>query len=420
MMKRIIYILFIGLIYSSLWSEGNVRYIDKPFTLNSIKVLGQGNTFVAEAHGLEAFEFNPAGLVEEDSFTLVNINMNLIADIFQLNDDLLAAFNDMKGLDKSVLSPGDLIFLLGSENVQSIVDALLSQTNIPPEGSNYANGFGLSPVFSTGFVKNGFGLGFAMNLDSVAYGSDILTTKFTNVLTSTLMVGYGLNLDLGIISLDVGAGFRPMYKIRATSGLDPFLSLIPGAESTNDDSGLKELNYSTGMGFGWDIGAKVHFMDLTAGLALIDMFGTTIAFSDNTYEGISDGKFIGDQTNSTDYFTPMSIKLGVSYNPNMGILNSIIDPVLAIDYRVLIANESTVEDYVDQGVLWNNLSVGFNTEFFSFIDLRAGLNQGYVSLGAGIDLWIIELNASVYSKELGTHVGDRQQMGAGLDFIIRF
>ncbi|OQY36293.1 MAG: hypothetical protein B6229_10520, partial [Spirochaetaceae bacterium 4572_7] len=135
---------------------------------------------------------------------------------------------------------------------------------------------------------------------------------------------------------------------------------------------------------------------------------------------ISDGKFIGDQTNSTDYFTPMSIKLGVSYNPNMGILNSIIDPVLAIDYRVLIANESTVEDYVDQGVLWNNLSVGFNTEFFSFIDLRAGLNQGYVSLGAGIDLWIIELNASVYSKELGTHVGDRQQMGAGLDFIIRF
>lgn len=42
---------------------------------------------------------------------------------------------------------------------------------------------------------------------------------------------------------------------------------------------------------------------------------------------------------------------------------------------------------------------------FGLINLRAGLNQGYVTYGAGIDLWILQVDAAAYANELGTYAG---------------
>ena len=42
---------------------------------------------------------------------------------------------------------------------------------------------------------------------------------------------------------------------------------------------------------------------------------------------------------------------------------------------------------------------------FGLIDLRAGLNQGYLTYGAGIDLWFIEADAAFYTSELADAAG---------------
>lgn len=39
------------------------------------------------------------------------------------------------------------------------------------------------------------------------------------------------------------------------------------------------------------------------------------------------------------------------------------------------------------------------------IDLRAGINQGYVTYGVGLDLWFFEVEATSYATELGTYAG---------------
>lgn len=39
------------------------------------------------------------------------------------------------------------------------------------------------------------------------------------------------------------------------------------------------------------------------------------------------------------------------------------------------------------------------------INLRAGLNQGYLTYGAGVDLWLLQVDAAFYSNELGTYAG---------------
>lgn len=44
------------------------------------------------------------------------------------------------------------------------------------------------------------------------------------------------------------------------------------------------------------------------------------------------------------------------------------------------------------------------------LDLRAGLSQGYVTYGVGLDLWFFNVEATSYSTELGTYAGqDRSE-----------
>lgn len=45
---------------------------------------------------------------------------------------------------------------------------------------------------------------------------------------------------------------------------------------------------------------------------------------------------------------------------------------------------------------------------FGPIDLRAGLNQGYVTYGVGLDLWFLEIEAASYATELGTYAGQER------------
>ncbi len=43
-----------------------------------------------------------------------------------------------------------------------------------------------------------------------------------------------------------------------------------------------------------------------------------------------------------------------------------------------------------------------------FVDVRAGLSQGYLSYGAGVDLWLITIDAAAYSEEMGSYIGERR------------
>lgn len=45
---------------------------------------------------------------------------------------------------------------------------------------------------------------------------------------------------------------------------------------------------------------------------------------------------------------------------------------------------------------------------FGLFDLRAGINQGYVTYGAGLDLWFFQLDAAAYATELGAYTGQAQ------------
>lgn len=54
------------------------------------------------------------------------------------------------------------------------------------------------------------------------------------------------------------------------------------------------------------------------------------------------------------------------------------------------------------------------------IDVRAGLNQGYLTYGVGLDLSILQIDATMFSSEMGAYAGqirnDRYQIGLSINF----
>ncbi len=414
-MKKVYFLVLMLIGFSSLIAEGNT-YVENAFSFYNPEVLALGNSYVAEAKGLESFEFNPAGLMEEAEITVLSVNFNLISNVFTLSDDLLDVYNENE-TNSDFLGPKELIYLFQKENIPSIVGALIKQSSGSiAEGSS--NGLGMTPVLSLGYAGNGFGLGFLLNMDTEFIGSNLSSTELGSVVTAGLMVGYARSIDLGLLVLDLGISARPMYKIRANSKLSDVMAFIVD-DDTSDEDFLKSLDYLTGIGMGWDIGAKLHLGDLTLALAFLDMFGTNMTYSNNTYDNISNGIFLGGEEVADTYTTPMSIKLGLSYNPDFGMFKKVLNPTISTDYSLPFVDEATVEDYVNQGFFWSNLSLGLDFELFEFLNLRGGLNEGYVTLGLGLEIFWVELNAAMYSKELGSRVGERQQMGAVIEFAIR-
>lgn len=414
-MKKLYLILLIN-VSLTVWASDT--YFEKGLSFYSPKILGQGNTFVAEANGLASFEYNPAGLVDDNGYTLFSGNFNTITNIPQLSDDILEEYNSETGSNSSTIDTTVLNFILDSDNRSLLISALIKQASEPYGNNNYANGLGYASSITTGFTNSGFGVGLLLSIDTEVYGNELLTSEMDSVLTTSLLLGYAHSIDLGIVQLDLGLSLRPMYKIRSSSKLTPVVEMLI-EDSSSNTSFLKELDYLTGVGVGFDLGAKVHFKDLTAGLSLLDIMGTKTVYYENTYEDIINGNFLSTNEVVDEYITPTTLKLGLSYNPDLGSISSFVNPTVSFDYNIMFIDEASVEDYVSQGDFWTNLSLGSNIEFFSFVTARAGLNQGYVTLGLGLEFFVFEIDAAVYSKELGESVGDRQQMGAALEFAVR-
>ena len=91
-----------------------------------------------------------------------------------------------------------------------------------------------------------------------------------------------------------------------------------------------------------------------------------------------------------------------------------LSPTIAIDIRDFVGM-CTTQDFTFRDFMYH-LNIGAEVRVLSFLDLRAGLSQGYWSIGMGLDLWAFKVDVAYYRQEFGETAGDY-----GLDgFTIRF
>ena len=352
------------------------------------EVLAQGSSFTAVARGYNSLFTNPAGLARTGgSFTLLTIQPTAY-------------------------------FFPSSENI----DALSSIASDPAGAISNAsdlildNGIGISSdIGAIGIAGRRFGLALASDID--IYGRGGITALGTTVdVASTigLVGGFAWPFAVGDDTLNVGGTVKILRRseVRDVGLLDLLEAADGGGEST-----IPVPVYS-GPGFGFDIGALYERGNWTAGLSFRDVFGTGFAYGvTDTLDPDAIGDVLLGERGSGDvsdrYRIPMSMNLGVAWDPEPeGVLGFFFNPMLHFDYQNVFYSESDPS-------FWTKVHFGTEIETLRFLKLRAGLNQGYGTIGLGAKLLFIDLNLAYYTREMSENVGQAPNQALALEAAIR-
>jgi hypothetical protein len=380
-------LLFLFLSAAGLFAADPV--FEPPFVPASPEVLAQGGSFVANAGGYNSLFFNPAGFsAGERSVTVLSATSWVYAN------------------------PLRFLNTLGTGDSSAIVGLV--------EDEATSGGFGFGAAAGIGYVGHGLGLAAVLNIDSYLYGPTLLGAEGDLHATLGFVAGFSLPVQLFGIKVHLGASLRPMLRVSApvdyTTMLDVLQALGAGGDPLAPLAGADAVY---GYGFGLDLGTIIELGDLRVGLAVRDLLGTSFSYTQTTVGAILDS--IGSSTElptgggAVDgHLIPMNVAAGLSYHPDLGGFSNVLDPT------VHVSLDDVVGVFRDGRSVWTLLHLGAEARILRFLSLRGGIQQGYVTFGAGLELLFLEVNAAVFTRELGMHIGDRPSSGMTVEAAVRF
>lgn len=279
------------------------------------------------------------------------------------------------------------------------LDDIENIQNLPPADSvDDLNGFLGVPI------QSGFDVRFSMVGPYVGlsgYSNYHLRTYLTNPLVPEWYVQYmndfGFTLAMAKdVGPDLSAGLA-LKRIQRTGGENTFgFDSIQNYIDTGDSSAILNQLDDTGIGYGLDLALLYRPEGDSAPIATVvwkDVGVTTF----QTSSGSDKPPAIRD-----------NLILGLGYiwdGPGM-------DMKAGFEYRHILTTKVQFEKKLHAGV---EVSL-------PLVDLRAGLAQGYMTYGLGVDLFIFRLELAQFTEEFGAYPGQtpesRIQMSLTLDLSI--
>ena len=373
--KNITIVVFLFISFGFLSAADKIY--DHPLKWYAPEVMGQGGSATANIEGYNSLFYNPAGFC---------------GDFIDINVITLQSSWDM-----------DVPVFLGENSTKGLTEAMLNQVT--------ENGLGLNLQSSIGFVGHGIGAALFGSIDSNFPQTDSIIGAQGDIWATTgLILGYAHGFNFADVELKVGADVRPMYRVLLDDIDVNAISAYTG--SSKSDGNFERL---TGFGLGFDFGVQTTWKDFSLGLVLKDIGGTRFNYSRDQVN--SNGSNIADSKSdvSETYLIPMTAQMGVAYS--FEILQ-LIEPTVHIDYTLPLVDADNLDGYTG-GTIWTNLSFGTEIELFKILDVRAGVNGGYFSLGLGVDILIFEINGAIYSQEKGLYAGNSRTMGGAFEVSVR-
>ncbi len=365
----------------------------KPATTRSfapdIGVLGMGNAVVALPMRGGAFFFNPAHAAHaKRHITFVGVQLsasNSLPD--QINffrDELEPAIDE--GIDN-----------LDSERLNALYD----QTLAIGQKATRLNVTALAPSAGFKFGPVGVGLGFFGNAN-VSYrfpdgGGGLPLVQFTGMADAMAVGSAGVDLSkFGVSGLTVGltAKYTQRFATFKNKPLDAISDTEPFAL-------LSANRVSADIGFLYKLPLVNKLPGtINVGLALYDVAGNDFNFShEGDLQGTSDPVTLAQdiEVANTFFAVEPSFRLGVGYTlPKIpgGLLD---ETGFTLDY----AGGGNLP--TDQAFL-AHISMGASVRI-KVLSARAGLNQGYPTVGAGLHLAVFHLEYAYYGVENGRYPG---------------
>lgn len=360
-------------------------------------MMGQGGAATATAHGWDSFFTNPAGYSRDGgTFTVLEAG----AWLYTRPDQAIALAQEYIA---GGAGPG--LFTIINDEITG-------------------GGFGIGASTGIGYAAKGLGLGMVIVTDSYFWGPTLLGMSGDVTATVGFMGGMSFPLQAGPFLIHVGGTLRPMVRIHTllpNADALAFFSSLQAGNTIMTALGVADAVY--GVGVALDVGAIAELGWFTFGLSLRDVGGTVFNYSLDDFATLS--AVFGSElrlppgTPVTDrYVIPMDVSLGVAFHPVFGTFNRWLDPTIHVDLTDML--NVIAGAVAGNSSAWNMVHLGAELRFLSVLSAWAGLNQGYFTFGAGLDLFVLEVNMSVFTRELGRFIGDRPSSGATLEVAIRF
>ncbi|OGS24065.1 MAG: hypothetical protein A2314_01490 [Elusimicrobia bacterium RIFOXYB2_FULL_50_12] len=372
---------------------------EPPVFIRGVRPLAMGGAFVGLADDQNAIFYNPAGITQRRSgqLTIFELPINIGDDIFSFynfydkNRDNLENFDSLPHADKV-----------------SLLDEI--NTSITKYQPRIRLGFP-----NTGFLSGPGFLSWGIGIFSQAD----LSFKMNKSLIIPNISFLG-NVD-GIGTVPLAHRFDSLPFIPGKMSVGTTLKYIARARIAEYNKSILEFEnfdplLQMGMGMGLDFGAMYQPFDtLNIGLQVTDFGGTPIVF-----QRVESSKTNEAREASTGVIYPQW-NVGTAYIPSKiyywpgRSINTLNRLTLAADLRdILNTDEKLLDD-----TFWKKLH--FGAEFrWSLLALRGGFNSGYPTFGAGINLFLLQLEYAFWGDELGRFAGQIPEWNHQLSISMRF
>lgn len=375
------------------------------FFPQSPRISAQGSSFTAIANGYESLFTNPAGFAMSDGeFTIIGLNPWIYG------------------------KPSPLMFSLGLLNPPASYkgpDTTFSDVSGKRDYFNYtvSGGTGLGASVGIGYTGKGLGLGFINHNDLFFISNEAPELTHGYFLSDFALIG-GLAftpVKRDRLSISLGADLRPSVRFYSPINASAMLSYLDasGAEDPEAFTALNTEYLYQGAALGMDAGIILTLdSSFRFGFTARDIAGTryTMArYSLGDWLDSLQGSGLpgGSQSSPDSFYVPMSFNLGAAWYPQYEFITRYCTPVLHASMNKL---EELFKDTYSPVTLFH---AGTEITVFKRLKLRAGLNQGYLSYGAGVSFSCIDLNFAAFTRELGYNKGEAASRVVSVEFAIR-
>ncbi len=356
-------------------------------TYPRLQALGGPNA--AFISGVETLQTNPAGLTQVNRQTaFARVSGHVTGPIFSL----------VSVGQEAMADPATLL----DDDAQALLQGIHSSFD--------AGG----PL---GFAYVGSGVGFSVyNVTGAALTAPTpLSVRLSVSERLALRGGFAADIPLNEdLEMDLSTGFSFSSFVMGESRNDVQLIDAPDLLDSLGLGLITDAPFVLQSGIGLHLGVLWSWKDMLAvGLTAENVFAPTVSF---TYDSLNDYLDGGsDPSRTTGRIRPV-ISTGVRYSAPLGPFDRYFDELdLYFGYRDIF-------DFVGSDVRENillKLSLAGELTLLDIVRVGAGFSQGLPSLGAGIELGVIELRGAVFGREYATQPGLRSLYNISFSVDVR-
>ncbi len=290
----------------------------------------------------------------------------------------------------------------------------------------------------SGLLENGINLDVKMNLPFLSFGGigkrgfgwgiydrmviDANIPSLMGKMTASAMVEGGFIMGLGktiqlndVHAVSVGGSLRTYTQAPQAGVKVKLMDMLNGSDMM--DNVMKSVAVGAKAGFNLDLAATYSFSNLVDA-ALVLHNAVAPAWSSNAdFAAVTEGDFSSlTELKMNEKMDPAKLGIGVGVKVptwwSLGIISNF--NVYADQYDVLNIFKTGLHRNP-----WLDFGVGTELSILRILDLRAGLYDGYLNAGVGINLGALNMDFAMYGKELSTQPGGNNQLNVAFSWSLQ-